>query len=558
MSTLHHLSQQLKRIDGRQYGAYKAFQGDWQGDDIDICIDHVQGDPFAAPSVVRVRVHNTHSNTDQHISDFTEGPTRTATCDLLLRVFAEATTELERTGSGHSGQVRVDAGGAEILRRSGCEYVDGVLELRMRVGLPARGRRVLGHAAASLLTNMLPESVRAVRAAIKSRDRLELWQRSALEHAHLSSQLRERGLVAFIADGAVLPRASGVSSQPLKGAIPFEAPASLRATLRDTHGASVTGLGVPTGITVITGAGFHGKSTLLAALAVGVHAHVPGDGRERVVTLSNAVKVRSEDGRSVTGVNLRPFITALPAGKSTASFSTSDASGSTSLAASIQEAIEGGADTLLLDEDTCATNLLVRDARMQALTKVDAIVPLVDRVIQLQEELDVSIIAVIGGCGDYLDVATTTIAMREYRAFDVSDEARRVVDAMPSGRAATTRLDAWPRRKRVVKAGSLAAVGRKGGGKARGLRDLIYGSEELALDGLEQLVDESQVRFIAVLLEWMSRQNRQASLCELAEKAVEWESKFGLYSMRQSPELAGVRALDLISVVNRLRTLRLA
>lgn len=552
-NSLHDLAAQLKRIDGANYGAYKRFQGEWIGDDVDVCIDHVQGDPFASPSLIRLRLHDA----GYAPVDFQPGPTRTAICDLLLRVFADATSTAARSGSGHSGQVRVDAGGCAILRRSGCELVEGKVQLRVRVGLPARGRRVLGVAAATLLARDLPNAARAVKANKVPRSRIDAWHRVAKEHAHLAAQLSDQGLVAFIADGAILPRISGVSNQPMRDARPFEAPPSLRVQLCGIDGDRIVGLGIPVGVTVITGAGFHGKSTLLGAIAAGIHPHIPGDGREQVVTVLDALKLRSEDGRSVIGVNLCPFISSLPGAKCTAAFSTADASGSTSLAASIMEAMESGSTALLLDEDTCATNLLVRDARMQALTKIDAITPLVDRVSQLHDELGVSVVAVIGGCGDYLDVATTTIAMREYRAYDVSDQVRSLVDAMPSGRIPAHRLQDWPRAQRTITPRSLAPTGRRGGGKARGLRDLIYGGEELALDGLEQLVDESQVRFIAVLLEWMSRQSGSTTLRALAEKAVQTAHRNGLYSMRDCAELADVRAVDVISVANRLRTLKL-
>ena len=555
MSTLEDLRALLLRIDGGSYGAYKRAKGLWFGPEVDVAIDHVQGDPFAAPSVVRLRVHDPGYDADT----LQAGPGRTALCDLLLRRFARATRGIQRNGSGKSGIVDVDVGGAAILRRSACAFVDGALELRLRVGLPARGRRVMGRAAATLLTDALVHATEAVRVNAVPEDDVRRWQHAALEHASLVEQLEPAGLVAFVADGAVLPRASGVDASPMRDAVAMQAPETLRVELRGLDGQPISGLGIPQGVTLIAGAGFHGKSTLLQAIAEGVYPHIPGDGRERVATLSSAMKVRSEDGRSVTDVDVRPFITDLPGKRATASFSTADASGSTSLAASILESIEAGSEALLFDEDTCATNLLVRDARMQALVERDTIVPLVDRVRQLHAERGISTVLVIGGSGDYLDVADTVIAMDGYRPHDATDKARSVCASLPSRRTGEPApMDGTVRARRAEPA-SLAPA-RRGHGRAkvraRGLRDLDYGDDTIVLDGLEQLVDPSQVRTLGVLLEWASRQKPGSTLAELAHAATEEAAHKGLYGLRPSPELAEVRPAEVAAALNRLRSLK--
>lgn len=598
-NTVAALGVYLRNLHGQQYGAYKSIQGEWMGGDVDVCIDRVQGDPFATPSVVRLRLHNAGYSAD----DLRPGPSRTATCDLLAREFAAAVASSAKnevapdidnyqgyneyrgrgygrgfrggrgrgrgrvgvrpnldSGSGKSGKVEVNSGGAEILRRAACEVANGELEFRIRVGLPANGRRIQGRAAMVLLSQRLPAAANAMREKSICREKLSRWQHSTLTHELISSQLKQRGLVAFIANGATLPRSSGVTSQPLSGATSFESPASLKVTFKDSDGVSIEGMGIKRGITILTGPGFHGKSTVLQALQVGCYPHIPGDGRELVITDPTAVKVRSEDGRCITCVNVQPFIGGnLPGGKDTLRFSTEDASGSTSLAASIQESLEAEASTLLLDEDTCATNLLVRDARMQELVKVDAIVPLVDRITQLRDGLEVSVIAVIGGCGDYLDVADTTLAMKEYKIYDVSEDAQTVVRKMPSGRKPADKCLAWTQEERTILTRSVASNGRKSGGKARGLRDLIYGDEELALDGLEQLVDPSQVRFMGALMEWIGNRNGgQETLRAIAKKAIEESNQRGIYCTGNMPEMAQVRMQDLIAVINRLRSLRLS
>jgi len=554
MSTIADLQALLRRLDGGSYGAYKRTRGLWVGDRIDVAVDHVQGDPFAAPSVVRLRVRD-HG---YDAATLRAGPGRVALCDLLLRRFAAAARTGSRRGSGKSGVIDVDAGGAALLARSGCDVVDDAIELRFRVGLPAAGRRIMGRAAAELLAEALPQMADTIRAPSVRGEDVERWRHSAHEHAELTAQLEEAGLVAFVADGSILPRASGVDAKPLPGAVPMRAPAELRVELRDLHGRPLPGLGIPRGVTLIAGAGFHGKSTLLQALAEGVYPRLPGDGREQVVTMPSAMKVRSEDGRSVTGVDLRPFISSLPGARETRSFSTADASGSTSLAAAIIESVELGTRALLFDEDTCATNLLVRDARMQALIQRETIVPLIDRVQQLHTELGVSSVLVVGGSGDYLDVADTVITMDEYHAHDATERARKVCATVPSGREPSTRHVDWRPGRRAFYPASLAPIRtdrRRGKVRARGLRDLAYGDDTIGLDGLEQLVDASQVRLLGTLLEWVSAQPSGTPIAELAAAAVATAGDQGMYALRASPELAAVRPAEVAAAINRLRNL---
>ena len=172
----------------------------------------------------------------------------------------------------------------------------------------------------------------------------------------------------------LLPRRSGVDDRPLEGGgvVPFRSPESLRVVLQAPNAGSVPGMGVPVGVTLVVGGGFHGKSTLLRALEAGVYNHRPGDGRERVVSDPDTVKVRAEDGRAVAGVDISAFIDGLPLGQDTHHFTTPNASGSTSQAATIVEALESGAHALLVDEDTSATNFMLRDRRMQSLVPKDA------------------------------------------------------------------------------------------------------------------------------------------------------------------------------------------
>lgn len=548
----------LQRLDGGSYGAYKQLHGEWGDEVLSLAIDHVQGDPFAAPSRLRLRLHASLHEIPEPLRSM---PTRrTALADFLLRRFAgQVAGATDRSGSGKSGLVLVDAGGAQILPRSGCAFVGDALELRFRAGLPARGRRVMGRQAARLLTEDLPAAARRMVWSRLDVDGAQRFVELAEDHAHLQAQLHERGLVAFVRDGAVLPRASGVSAAPLRDAVPFESPDSLRVTLPTLHHGEVTGMGLPVGVTVITGGGFHGKTTLLEAIFRGIDPHVPGDGREWVVTSPDAVQLSSEDGRSVVGVDLRAFIGDLPGGRDTAAFTTADASGSTSLAAAIMESLEVGATALLLDEDRCATNLLIRDARMQQLVARETITPLIDRVRQLHERAGVSTVLVVGGSGDYLEVADTVLLMQDYRAHEVTARAKEVAAAHPTGRAVLPpRGEIVPTPRRPALRSFDPRRGQRTKVRARGLRELQLGEQTIDLGALQQLVDDSQARAIGVLLTWLFDHGTEGgTVRELADQALAAAAQQGLYGLERLPELAGVRRYELAAAIDRLRSLRL-
>lgn len=559
MPTLNDLRQTLHGIDHKGYVAYKRIEGAWQGDGVTLVVDRVQPDPFATPSKARLRIPAPAHGIPREL--WANPARQTATEDFLLRAFAAGVRDQPRgAGAGRSGVVQVDAGGAEVLARSACALTDQHLELRFRVGLPAAGRSVLGREAAEILCRRLSHAAQSVLWPNLDQGRVQQWADLCDDHAFLQNELKRRGLVAFVRNGSVLPRASGVSQQPLADAVPFVSPPSLLVRLPTRHHGEIEGMGIPEGVTLITGGGFHGKTTLLEAVQRGVYPHMPGDGREWVVTRAGAVKVRSEDGRAVTGVDLRPFIHDLPGGASTAAFTTPDASGSTSLAAAILEAVEAGADVLMLDEDTASTNLLVRDARMQALVRKETITPLVDRVRELSETLGVSTLLVVGGSGDYLDVADTVIVMEDYRPREVTAEAKRVAQSHPTGRAAAEATHPLRLTPRTPLPESFAPPrGRRHRVRARGLRELVYGDDAIDLSALEQLVDDSQARAIGAMLTRLRALARPGlALRDLLRVLFDEVETDGLYALDPSPELALPRPLEVAATVNRLRGLTVA
>src|SRR5215211_1192119 len=355
---MQRLGATLDRIDRKGYGAYRDLSGTHDCGPFVLFIDRVQRDPFAPPSLIRIRTRENSFDRDL----FANPVRRVAFEDFLTRSVEREIRRVVRgyRGSGGSGRVEIQHASQVVLPRTSMVVEPGYVEARMAVGLPAQGRSVDARAAKTVLLEELPEVVRrGLEPAPEGGEdvvRARLHVETVEDATYLRGLLTELGLVAFVADGAVLPRESGASDRPLRGgAVPFRSPEEYRVEVELPNGGFVSGMGVPEGVTLVAGGGFHGKSTLLSALSWGVYDHVPGDGRELVVARGDAVKVRAEDGRSVSGVDISAMIGELPGGRSTKEFSTLNASGSTSQAANIAEAVEVGTSLLLVDEDTSAT-----------------------------------------------------------------------------------------------------------------------------------------------------------------------------------------------------------
>jgi predicted ABC-class ATPase len=581
MPTLNDLHLLLDRIDGRGYKAYKEIAGTYEGEGWTLHIDHVQGDPFAAPSKVRLRVPQGLARVPPELFD--NRVRRLALQDFLCReVHRAIQREVKgRRGTGKSGTVTVDVGGQEILERTALLVTSDWVEARLQVGLPADGRTILGRQAEAILCRELPKVLERalVWANVRQKEGQEFVD-CVENQEHVRGQLDAMGLIAFVGDGAVLPRESGASDRPLASqeAVAFRSPKSLRVTLDLPHPVaraggptkSLSGMAIPRGVTLIVGGGYHGKSTLLKALERSVYPHIPGDGREYVVTTRDAVKIRAEDGRRVEHVNISPFISNLPFGRSTETFSSDDASGSTSQAANIMEALEVGATALLLDEDTSATNFMVRDSRMQALVhkEHEPITPFLDRVRELYETLGISTVLVMGGSGDYFDPADRIILMRDYLPHEVTEEAKMVARAQPTKRSIEAGNALPGDLRRVPVAGSFDP--------SRGRRDvkidvkavdlIVFGREPIDLRAAEQLVDPSQTRTIGHVIHlaagrYMRDERTLREVLEAVEDVFDREG-LDLLDPFHKPghhpgNFARPRKYEIAAAINRLRTMRM-
>lgn len=560
----------LRSLDGKPYGAYRDAVGAHDvGGGLAVSLDRAQRDPFAPPSPVRMNIPAEVAELPADALNDQRG--RIAAADYLTRALADALAAegFDRAnGTGGSGRIEIDRPGQEILERSSVKLdAAGNVEIRLYAGLPASGRRIRGQAAAELLAEDLPDLVESVlreesRDPAPLRAHVELYR----DQEWLRDQLPASGLVAFVGDGAILPRRSGNSDLPLEDSpIAFKSTESLRRSFTLPSGKTVTGMGIPTGVTLIVGGGYHGKSTLLRALERSVYAHVAGDGREWVITREESAAIRAEDGRAVTGVDISLFINNLPSKANTRNFSTPNASGSTSQAANLLEAVEAGAQTLLIDEDTSATNFMIRDERMRALIpdNREPITPFVDRVRSLFTRDGVSTVLVAGGSGAFFEKADLVIAMDAYRPLDVTDQARTI-----AGVEAPSESGSAPAKASEHARSLDARCFQPRGGhntkppRGRGLSAIQIGKDTIDLSALSQIVDSSQTEAIARAITLISQRREPASVRSLIEEVtalIDSEGIDRLAAGKKHPgNLARPRALDIAAALNRYRGLRLA
>ncbi|MEV1290919.1 ABC-ATPase domain-containing protein [Pseudonocardia sp. NPDC049635] len=541
------LAARLHDMDGSGYGAYKGLTGRWTMDGFELAVRKVQADPFAPPSRLRITVPAATAGLPEQLY---RTPVRArALGGFLLRAL--------RTGLRDT-PLTVDAGGQEVLERSAVriDRDSGDVVVELGVPLPGRGRRIAGHAAARILTEDLPAAVHGTLTwGNADRDRVVEFVETIEDAGALRAALRDNGLVGFVADGAVLPRASGIDDRPLRDAVPFRAPESLRVTLDTPNRGPVTGMGVPEGVTLVVGGGYHGKSTLLRALETGVYDHVPGDGRELVVARADTVSVRAEDERSVQRVDVRAFVTDLPSGRPTEDFSTLSASGSTSQAASTIEALEAGADTLLVDEDTSATNVMIRDARMRELISAEPLVPFVDRVRPLHRDHGVSTVLVMGGSGDYLDRADTVILLQDYRVSEITGRAREIAGRAPED--ADAGFPAFGHRVFDPASVDPQVRGRRRI-TARGRGRLTFGGEDIDLSAVSQLADPSQTTGVGLAMAHLELDG--VTLAEALDRLDDDLDRDGAAAIAHGSlaDFAAPRRHEVAAALNRLRSARVS
>ena len=556
------LKNELFKIDGKGYKAYKALEGRYDFKKYVLSIDHVQGDPFASPSRVRVIIDNKVAQIPEELFD--NKNKEIAVCDFLTRLFSKnIRNQSEKIfGSGKSGLIEISRCPQEILERTAIIRNKSFFEARFYVGFPARGRSVLARELEKIIFNIIPNIVESTF-IYENIDKLALINRVKLmeDQCFIRENLKEKGLVAFVANGSILPRESGISARPLRDGKKFVSPQALEVEFDTPNRGKIKGMGIPKGITLIVGGGYHGKSTLLKALELGIYNHIEGDGREFVITDESALKVRAEDGRAITSTDISLFINNLPNGKDTVKFNTENASGSTSQAANIIEAIESKSKVLLIDEDTSATNFMIRDDIMQQLVvkEKEPITPFIDVAKSLYKRLGISTILVAGSCGDFFDIADLVIQMDCYEPYEVTTKAKELSRGKISLR---DDLDIHIDFGRVLVKGSISEGPKGIKIKNLGKDGLSINKENIDLKSVEQIVDGEQINTIGMTIKFIEDKYSGKDLT--VEKIVDEIEKnltknlIGIDNTKGgNGSLAMPRKQEILCAINRLRTLKI-
>ncbi len=566
MKNQNDLKRELARIDGKGYKAYKDLEGQYDFGNYILSIDHVQGDPFASPSRVRVVVNQKIAGIP--IELFDKNYKRIAVQDFLTRLFYKNINVFggKIFGSGKSGLILISKCPQEILDRTSIIVNKEYVEARMEIGFPARGRSVLSKELEKILYDFLPKIIENSLIYKNINKNMLISQVKLMEdQEYIREELEKQDLIAFIANDSILPRESGVSTKPLKDGIKFISPKTLEVEMNLPNRGKMRGLGIKKGITVIVGGGYHGKSTLLKAIELGVYNHVLGDEREFVITDNTALKVRAEDGRVIHSDDISLFIDNLPNGKDTKKFSSENASGSTSQAANIIEGIECGAKTLLIDEDTSATNFMIRDDVMQKLVAKDKepITPFIEIVRDLYTQKNISTIIVVGSSGDYFDIADTVIQMDCYEPKDVTKEAKELSTGNIIKRIEKRNTKININFERIIKKGSIEKNPKGVKIKALGVDGLSINKENIDLRAVEQIVDSEQVKAIGDIIKLIDDNfiNEKTNLKGIVTQVVEYINKNGLININNikggSGNLAMPRPQEIACAINRYRKLKI-
>ena len=580
MKNSEELRQQLRSINRKSYPAYKGLKGLYHFGNYILSIDHVQGDPFASPSHVSIQI--SHRDAGFPVEYYKDTLTGTTLCDYLTRQFEKQVSQysFRAKGSGKSGLLTVSHCGQEILSRTACEITEKGITARFFVGFPANGRTINATELEKILFDFLPVYIQKsfFYSSLNAKE-LQNYIELAEDQEFIRQTLPAKNLCAFIADGSILPRESGISSRPMKASVPFTSPDSLRISINLPHKGKITGMGIPKGITLIVGGGYHGKSTLLNALELGVYNHIPGDGREYVITDATAVKLRSEDGRFIKDVDISMFINDLPNKKDTRCFSTLDASGSTSQAAGIAESMEAGSHLFLLDEDTSATNFMVRDAFMQQVIQreKEPITPFLERAEDLYKKAGISTILVAGSSGAFFHIADTIIQMDNYVPKDITASVKKLCSQYPLPAVSVTDFQ-LPHSHRIMSRPAESSTRLRhnsrgnhsdsGAAKPERLKTRISGTDgfslgrqEIDLRYTEQLIDAEQTAALGLLLKYAVEHlaDGRRTLPEIVQFLWKNLSLHGLSFFTENQEIscgyATPRIQEIYACLNRYRGL---
>lgn len=568
----------LHNMDQQPYYAYKNLSGiSVSFNNFSILFKHIQGSPGASPaSLCQLVIPAKYLNLPNW-SQSTQART-VASEDYILRIFYDAVIHCAQQNRGDegSGSFQTVNMPQQVLKRNIVQFFEHSLSINFRISLPgSKKKTTLCKEAVKMFSYELPLIIKFIRHAISENKALKQHCDCVEDMLTLQNNLTQYGLIAFVADGSLLARESGISDRPVpKDAIPFKVPDDLTVEVDLPNAGKVRGLGLRAGISTIIGGGYHGKSTLLNALVKAIYPHIPGDGREQVVVNREAVYICAEEGRCVRDLNISAFFYSLPHSSDPHHYSTDNASGSTSEASSVVEYVQAGAKLLLIDEDSSAANFLYRDPDLRELIPEDPIIPFFDRIQELYSKYGVSTLIIASGSCRYFSVSDQIIAMKNYLPVEMTKRAKalkgrstHLAESSPEATLPITdkRILSQDnfnpeyinkRLKKIIPIRIKALRGQE--------HEIIeYGMDKIDIRYLSSIVDADQIMTIGYLL-LLSRHlklyEEKCSPTQLAKKLLALIQEKDL-DILQIPEttpvfFSQVTVLELVGALNRLRSLK--
>ena len=559
----------LAEIDGKPFAEYERLLGDFDFARYVIKCSKIEITRDAENPVFNIRVPQSIAELPGHLYD--SPVRRTALEDYLVRNLCAVTERIARFNE--SGWARrnilIAEPGQKILPRTAVIVTKEYIDARIRIALPykvyATGERLVdAEMARKVFFEDLPEVVSSsIFCCNLDLDEAEEFVNGMEDADRVRQTLSTLGLVSFVGEGSLLAREPNSDLPDYERIAPFEVSESAQTEIEVPNSGKIIGLGIPVGLTVVLGDAANGRKDFMSAIAAGVFNHIPGDGREAVVTVSDAVQIEVDRGRSVQEVNITPFLSEAEDGNP-ASYSTRSADSFISQAAGTIEALEVGARVLIFDENTSASAFLTTDARVAALLGSTPRASLAQRARQIVDELGISL--VIGGenlVAEYIPLADTVLKVEDFQVTNITEEAKALNLALPP-EAAAVNLGPMLGRSRWIMPSSIdAAVGNKDVViEAVDLKAIQFGRSVIELDSVPQIADESQTLTLGLLLYYAKLRYMQEGyplreMLDMIDRDLSSEG-LGTISRDLRGDLARPRRYELAAALNRLPTFRVS
>jgi predicted ABC-class ATPase len=559
----------LAEIDGKPFSEYERLIGDFDFARYVIKCSKIEMARDGENPVFNIRVPQSIAELPGHLYD--SPVRRTALEDYLTRNLCAVTGRIARFNE--SGWARrniiIAEPGQKILPRTSVAVTKEYIDARIRIALPYKvyvsGERLVdGEMARKVFFEDLPEIVSSsIFCCNLDLGAAEEFVNGMEDADRVRQTLATLGLVGFVGEGSLLAREQGSDEPDLSHIAPFEVADDARTEIDVPNAGKIAGLGIPAGLTVVLGDAANGRKDFMSALAAGVFNHIPGDGRETVITVSDAVQVAVDRDRVVQEVNITPFLTESENGNP-ASYSTRSADSFISQAAATIEALEVGARVLIVDENTSASAFLTTDARVAGLLGATPRASLAQRARQMVDELGISL--VIGGenlVAEYIPIADTVLKVEDFQVTNITEEAKALNLALPP-EAPVVNLAPMLARSRWIMPSSIdAAVGSKDVViSALDLNAIQFGRSVIELDSVPQIADESQTLTIGLLLYYAKLRYMQEGyplreMLDMIDRDLSSEG-LGTISRDLRGDLARPRRYELAAALNRLPTFRVS